>query len=501
MSGSSTISTVKARKVRTDPAGVRSPWGLERCPYCSTFLARDAIAPEVCPSEDEPVCPLVLEAAMRQRGGSMEETAPWPTDFSEEPETDDFPREDDLVDTRLGQYWVKDLLGQGSMGRVYRAEHEGLGRPCALKIVNPGLVAKQPKALERFWAEARAAAGLIHPNIVTVHNIGSDRGYHFIEMEYVPGGVSLRRALIRNGPLDPSTATSLVYEVVLALGAAHRAGMVHRDVKPANVLLTEEGRAKLADFGLVSRLNETDPRGPVVAGTPTFMAPELFAGVAAHPRSDFYALGIMYYYLLSARIPFSSSRLSRLIHLHKHEPIPDIRRVVPEVSEEIVDLLDYLLAKAPADRPRDAREVEQRLQAIMFALRDPVGLLREAIQGIEGVVEGGPDRFQIFLETGEGRIQEVRVEIDLGSDGIRRLIVSSVCGDADPDRYELALRLNAELTRGGLSIREVDGTRRFVMTRVYAAELVDPAELRAAILEIADRGVWLSRRLAGIESA
>ena len=125
------------------------------------------------------------------------------------------------------------------MGRVYQAEHQFLCRPCAIKVLNPGLVARQPQVREQFWAEARVVANLVHPHVVTVHNLGTDRDYHFIEMEYVPGGISLKETLVKDGPLDPIRASKLVHQVVQALGAAHRSGLVHRDVKPANVLLTQ----------------------------------------------------------------------------------------------------------------------------------------------------------------------------------------------------------------------------------------------------------------------
>ena len=127
-------------------------------------------------------------------------------------EDDGFPEVDDLADATLGQYRLGRIIGRGSMGRVYRGEHLSLARPCAIKVMNPGLVARKPKIRERFWAEARAVANLVHPHVVTVHNLGNDRGYHYIEMEYVPGGVSLKEALdprggVRAGPgLDAGPA-------------------------------------------------------------------------------------------------------------------------------------------------------------------------------------------------------------------------------------------------------------------------------------------------------
>ena len=154
----------------------------------------------------------------------------------------------------MGFYRIESILGQGSMACVYKAKHLGLHRPCALKILDTELVGEQRENRERFWAEARAAANLLHPHVVTIHNLGSVDGYHYIEMEYVPGGRTLRETLVREGPLDPARASYLTRQVVLALGAAHDSGLVHRDIKPANVLLTPNGDAKLADFGLVRRL-------------------------------------------------------------------------------------------------------------------------------------------------------------------------------------------------------------------------------------------------------
>ena len=124
-------------------------------------------------------------------------------DYEHLPHGDGFPAEDDLVQSELGQYRVDSVIGHGSMGRVYRGEHRSLGRTSALKVLSPGLVAQQPRMVERFWGEARAVAGLVHPNVVTVHNLGSDRGYHYIEMEYVPGGVSLKEVVVREGCSRP----------------------------------------------------------------------------------------------------------------------------------------------------------------------------------------------------------------------------------------------------------------------------------------------------------
>ena len=419
-------------------------------------------------------------------------------DDSDEPD-DGFPSEDDLVGRALGQYQLGEVIGRGSMGRVYRAEHMGLDRPCAIKVMNPGLVAKRPEIRERFWAEARAVANLLHPHVVTVHNLGSDRGYHFIEMEFIPGGVTLSQELIRRGAFEPIRATRLTREVVLALGAAHRSGLVHRDVKPSNVLLTAEGRAKLADFGLVRRVSELGAAGVPVAGTPTFMAPELFAGAAGGARSDFYAVGVMYYYLLSARLPFVSEQLGSLIRLHREGSVPDVRDVAPATPDAVAAIISRCLAKRPADRPDDAEALAESLEMVIAQLRDWDTLIRESLEGLDCFVQGGRDNYRLVFPLPGDRLQEVYLELHRGRHNERLLSVFSVCAPAMPEHHEFALRLNAELSLGALSIREVNGQPMYVMTRTYARDRVQPAEIRAALREIARRGDWVEQQLTQVD--
>src|SRR5437762_1465185 len=264
---------------------------------------------------------------------------------------------DRLIGRRVGSYRIESFLGRGSMASVYKAKHLGLHRHCALKIIDSGLVEKQPAIREQFWAEARAAANLLHPHVVTVHNLGSVGDYHFIEMEYIPGGKTLRELLVRDGPLDPAPAVLLARQVVLALGAAHDSGLVHRDIKPANVLLTQKGDAKLADFGLVRRLDDLAQGGAPLAGTPTFMAPELFQGTPASPRSDFYAVGVLLFHSLSGRLPFVAESVGPLIQLHRSQPVPDIRQFVPTIPANLAEILTRCLAKAPDDRYAEAGEL------------------------------------------------------------------------------------------------------------------------------------------------
>jgi serine/threonine protein kinase len=405
---------------------------------------------------------------------------------------------DELIGSRLGQYWIESALGRGSMARVYKARHVGLDRVCALKIMDPGLVSRQPAIREQFWAEARAAANLVHPHVVTIHNLGSDQGYHFIEMEYVAGAVSLRDCLIRHGPFEPIKAAKLVRQVVLALDAAHRSGLVHRDVKPANVLLTAQGHAKLADFGLAQRL--LGLASERLAGTPTFMAPELFKGVTASPQSDIYAVGVMLYYLLSGQLPFAADSIRSLIQLHQSSPVPDLRKIVAAVPEGLLRIVDRCLAKIPAERFSSTRELADELRIVIQQLRDTESLIRQSMHGLDCFLQGGRDTFRIILPQQRGeRLQEVIVEVNEGKNNERFLSIFSVCGPAEPSHYASALALNARLTYGSLSIRHVLGTPMFVMSRTFPRDRVRPGEIRDAIIEIARRSDQIEQQLTQLD--
>lgn len=482
--------------------------GGDRCPSCGETYQPGSI-PLRCPSHGEGECPLGTAGAGRPVDDPLGQTMTiaWTGTYPPEDEDltpleppsgpDGFPEADDLVDRTLGQYRVDALVGRGSMGRVYRAEHVGLLRPCAIKVMDPALVARRPEILERFWAEARAVAGLVHPHVVTIHNLGSDRGYHYIEMEYVPGGLSLREDLLRKGMIDPLRATALVRQVVLGLGAAHRAGLVHRDVKLSNVLLTAEGLAKLADFGLVRRRD--DPAGTAVAGTPTYMAPELFEGVPASPRSDLYAIGVMFYCLMTGRPPFASDQIGRLIDLHRTAPVPEIRQEAPAVPAAIAAIVARLLAKQAAGRPETADELADDLQAALLELSDAEGLVRESLRGLPCQVQGQDGRYRVTVEVPGGRRQDVYLQIGAGWTGQKLVTVYSICAPADAAHYEFALKLNAELSYGGLSIREIDGRPMFVMSRTYPHGRVTPTEIRAVLRELAHRSDWVELQLTGAD--
>lgn len=412
---------------------------------------------------------------------------------------DGFPLIDDLLHSELGQYWIEEIIGRGSMGRVYRASHTSLERPCALKIMSPGLLRRKPLIRDRFWAEARAVAGLVHPNIVTVHNLGSARNYHYIEMEFVPGGVSLREAVVKNGALEVPSATDLIRQVSLALTSAHDAGLVHRDVKPANILLSGEGMAKLADFGLVYNVNERSEMTNTVSGTPTFMAPELFAGAHATPQSDIYALGVTFFYLLTAQLPYSSDSVRQLIRMHRTATIPDARKINPDVPERIQRILEQCLAKRPEDRFESASDLESELEDVLFDYQDIETIVRESLEGVDGLVQGGSDLWRVIMRLPRDRLQEVYLEIEYGPLGQTSLTVYSVCGPGVAKDFEFVLRLNNDLPFGGISIRDVNGQAMFIMTRTFDRASLRSSEIRSTIYEIARRSDWTEEQLTKMD--
>jgi serine/threonine protein kinase len=400
-----------------------------------------------------------------------------------------------LIGRRMGFYRIESVLGYGSMACVYKAKHLGLHRPCALKILDTEQVGESPANREQFWAEARAAANLLHPHVVTIHNMGSVNGYHYIEMEYIPGGQTLRETLVRDGPLEPARASILARQVVMALGAAHDSGLVHRDIKPANVLLTPKGQAKLADFGLVRRLEDLAQGGAPLAGTPTFMAPELFQGTPASAQSDIYAVGVLLFHSLSGRLPLVADSVGQLIRLHRSQPTADIREFVPTVSDTLAEILARCLAKLPEERYDNAAELAEALQVAIHRLRDTEGLVRESAVGLDCFIQGCRDTFRLILSLPGDRLQEVVIEATEGKNQERLLSVFSVCGPADPAYFEYALRLNSNLTYGSISVHNVLETPMFVMSRTFLRDTVRPEDLRHALIEIARRSDRIEKQL------
>lgn len=265
---------------------------------------------------------------------------------------------DPLLGQTLGGYRLRSLLGSGGAATVYLADQVQLAREVALKVLRQPEHGASPEALQGFLREARAAAKLADPRLVQVFDFGEDRGRHFLSMELVRGG-SLARRLRASGPMPWREVVTVLRDVLGALQIAHKAGLVHRDVKPANVLLLENGHAKLADLGLVRSIGGAGDR----AGTAAFMAPEQLGTDPVDDRADLYALGCTAYAALRGKPPFLGTKKEILRQKRQDDPAPFPRELqVPPALDRLIR--DRLLARDRDDRPKDAAEVLDELDRI-----------------------------------------------------------------------------------------------------------------------------------------
>lgn len=273
---------------------------------------------------------------------------------------------------RLGQYTLRHRLGSGGMGEVYRAEHALLRRPCAIKTIRPEQ-AGDPARLRRFEREVQATAELTHPNTVAIYDYGhADDGTFYYVMEYLPGE-TLEALVARDGPLPPARAVRLLRQVCGALGEAHARGLIHRDVKPGNVMVCDRGGvpdvAKLLDFGLVLPVAD-DPDGTkltragTVTGTPGYLSPEQAAGKPdLDPRSDIYAVGALGYFLLAGRGPFDGRSPVETLAAHLYERPKPPRETRPDIPAPLEAVILRCLAKNPADRFDDTAALDAAFAA------------------------------------------------------------------------------------------------------------------------------------------
>ena len=269
-----------------------------------------------------------------------------------------------------GRYELEQLVGTGGMSSVYRAHDTLLERRVALKILHDAY-AEDDEYVERFRREARAVAQLAHPNIVTVIDRGEDDGRQFIVFEYVEGE-NLKELLMRTGPLPISRVVELALEMARALSFAHQLGLVHRDVKPQNVLLNGDGRAKMTDFGIARSLDVdrgvTD--SGTILGTSFYIAPEQAKGERIDAQTDIYSLGCVLFELLTARVPFEGESFVAVAMRHVNDPAPDVRELRTDVPPRLAALVARALEKDPAARFRTMQEVIVELEAVQDELED-----------------------------------------------------------------------------------------------------------------------------------
>jgi WD40 repeat protein len=323
---------------------------LETCPRCQDHLEGLAAATKY------------WSVAAKQRARTLiERRAPGRSPTEVPPELAQHPR-----------YRVKALLGAGGMGAVYRAEHRLMERPVALKVIHADLL-KDPVLVRRFRSEVKAAARLAHPNIVAAYDAEQAGGVHFLVMEFVEG-VTLARVVARRGPLPAGAACDYARQAALGLQHAHEKGMVHRDVKPQNLMLTPAGQVKVLDFGLARLARRTNLRRLTevgeVMGTPDYIAPEQATDSSrVDIRADVYSLGCTLFFLITGRPPFPDGSVEDKLHAHLRQPPPPLTGVPAPLAR----VVERMLAKSPGQRYQTPAEVAQALAP--FAQADnPAGL-------------------------------------------------------------------------------------------------------------------------------
>jgi serine/threonine protein kinase/Flp pilus assembly protein TadD len=350
---------------------------LERCDHCQETLEEltrerfsfDGVDPNAQP---EPAArdrsSRKSAARFSQLGHSPTQTSP----FGSEPPADVIPE--------VEGYEILERIGQGGMGVVYRARQGGLERLVALKVIRGGSHAA-PEHLARFRIEARALARLGHPNVVQIYDVGRSAGVPFVALELLEGGSLEGR--VAGTPQPETTSAELLITLARAMGAAHKAGVVHRDLKSANVLFAADGTPKIADFGLAKRLDEEDGQTQTgqVMGSPSFMAPEQARGREVGPLADVYSLGAILYEMLTGRPPFKgSSPMETLFQVVHDEPVPPTR-LRPGLSSDLETIALKCLAKEPDRRYESAEALADDLDRYLSAtpiLARPIGLRERA---------------------------------------------------------------------------------------------------------------------------
>jgi len=267
---------------------------------------------------------------------------------------------------RIAGFEVLAKVGEGGMGQVYRARQVSLDRTVALKILPPQF-SEDAVFIERFYREARAAARLRHPNIVSGLDVGFADGQHYFAMEFV-AGLSLNHVLRARGKMPERECVAIVRQVAMALNHAHRSGVVHRDVKPGNIMVMSSGTAKLCDLGLARRedMDEAELFEPGKAlGSPRYMSPEQAkSGGAVDGRSDIYSLGVTFFYMLTGKPPFDGDSSKELMRKHVFEDPPSPLAVEPSLTPDLNDIVSKMLQKAPDDRFQSADHLISALDCL-----------------------------------------------------------------------------------------------------------------------------------------
>jgi len=276
-----------------------------------------------------------------------------------------------LIGRELGTFHIDSLLGVGGFGAVYRAFDKSLRRQVAIKVLPVSMARAGKEKIQQFLLEARSAAKLSHPNIVTVHQICQAEGIYFIVMELVDG-YSLAQT-VRSRRLSPHEATRILTEACRGLAHAHRRGLIHRDIKPGNIIVTTDGQVKMTDFGLardIFREPDDEELGRAV-GTPLYMSPEQCDGEEGDSRSDVYSMAATYYVALTRHPPYEGRDTEEVMNRHRLDPPPDPRKLVSTLPPAVFRIIEKAMAKDPAERYQTAADLLGAMEALDFASLAP----------------------------------------------------------------------------------------------------------------------------------
>ncbi len=373
-----------------------------------------------------------------------------------------------------GRYSIDREVGRGGMGVVFLAREVHLDRLVAIKLLPPEK-AQQPALRERFLQEARLAAKLSHPHIIPIHAVDETAGFVYYVMSYVDGETLAQRVRAR-GPLSASEGARVLREVAWALGYAHRQGLVHRDVKPDNILLeSASGRALVADFGIAAAAGSTTSDG--VSGTPEFMSPEQVLGGEIDARSDLYGLGATAFFAFSGRLPFEGRTATEILARQVTEAAPALASVGIVVPRKLAHLVDRCLAKDPAHRPQSADALAEQLGVALEQRRELPAPLRAFVKR-NGRIDGG---MQLIYMVSLVPVSIVASATFGELSGIVTFVAGAAAG-------ALAFGVGAARRLTSLGFAQAD------LTPAFAAEVESSREERAA--EYA-RGANILERLSG----
>ncbi len=268
------------------------------------------------------------------------------------------------------RYALISVVGGGGMAQVYKARDNILGRIVAVKVLREQFTS-DAQFVARFRREAQAAANLTHPNIVNVYDVGQDGDLHFIVMEFI-AGQSLKELIVRNAPLPPDQAISIASQILAGLEYAHRSGLIHRDIKPQNVLITDDGMVKVTDFGIAKSVSDLGlTEAGQALGTAHYFSPEQARGERVVPQSDIYAVGVTLYEMLTGRLPFESDNAVGLAYKHISEAPPPPRSLNPNIPARLEAIVLKALSKEPQHRYPSATEMEHALKSLQVVGQQP----------------------------------------------------------------------------------------------------------------------------------